>query len=435
MKFPDRYNFAIIAVIIVFALLARIIFVAIFFTEHLYFDEEVYDLLAKNLILGLGYGYAPGELISWRPPLYPFFLAGIYAIFGRNLLVVKIIQALLSAIACFFIFKVSEEIYDCKVARISLLVSACYPLLIYWNKFLLTESLYVFLITFLIWQMLIVAKTNLIKYQVVCGITLGIACLTRPETLFYLPIFLLWMAFYRKDSWRAYFKRSAVVFIVMTLTIFPWSLRNYLVHKQFVLITTNGGWNIWLPTAQPLADGKISDPLLKAAIDFNYEGAAKKHSLYLQEQIEKIDKLSEAKRDQGYKDLSLFVIRNNFKGFLMLAKKKILIFWSPFVPRAGFNPQKHYPVLRNFRFFLQLEVLVFALVALGLILSINNRKTWLFILLFILYTFAAAIFYPWSRYRTALIPWIIVLFSKGSWEIYKYLFKTKLRVKSTTFRV
>ena len=59
-------------------------------------DALAYDEWAREIAGGDGLG----DRIFYQAPLYPYFLAAIYALAGHDLLVVRIVQALLGSAAC-----------------------------------------------------------------------------------------------------------------------------------------------------------------------------------------------------------------------------------------------------------------------------------------------------------------------------------------------
>jgi 4-amino-4-deoxy-L-arabinose transferase-like glycosyltransferase len=78
-----------------------------------------------------------------------------------------------------------------------------------------------------------------------CGLAFGAAGYVRPLALL-LPI-VLWIS--ALPNWRVMrdqFPRVAVAMIVMAVVIAPWSVRNTMVFGHFVLLSTNGGSNLWM---------------------------------------------------------------------------------------------------------------------------------------------------------------------------------------------
>ena len=75
-------------------------------------DGYAYDSLAWHLLSGYGFSVnrastlslgdcPPCEPVTYPLPGYPSFLAGLYALFGRNYLVVKLVQAAIDAATCY----------------------------------------------------------------------------------------------------------------------------------------------------------------------------------------------------------------------------------------------------------------------------------------------------------------------------------------------
>ena len=63
------------------------------FFRQLVVDQESYDLWATRIAGGDWIGDQP----FYQDPLYPYLLALVYAVFGRNFLVVYVLQALISS--------------------------------------------------------------------------------------------------------------------------------------------------------------------------------------------------------------------------------------------------------------------------------------------------------------------------------------------------
>ena len=59
-------------------------------------DSRGYDAWAQQLAAGDWIG----RDVFYQAPLYPYFVGVVYALFGHDLLVVRVIQALLGALSC-----------------------------------------------------------------------------------------------------------------------------------------------------------------------------------------------------------------------------------------------------------------------------------------------------------------------------------------------
>ena len=67
-------------------------------------DALQYHTIAMNQLKGYGHALEPGKPTSLRPPLYPLFLAGIYAMTGADYLHALYAQAMLNALLVFPLF-------------------------------------------------------------------------------------------------------------------------------------------------------------------------------------------------------------------------------------------------------------------------------------------------------------------------------------------
>ena len=119
MKWPASFPVKLGGLVVLAALIVRIIFlVSVDNTSVViqqrgsstYHDAYDYDRLAKNLLEHKIYGYGQRSS-SYRAPGYPWFLAGIYAVFGPVPLAVRIIQVLLGTRTCLLLFLMARELF------------------------------------------------------------------------------------------------------------------------------------------------------------------------------------------------------------------------------------------------------------------------------------------------------------------------------------
>src|ERR1700730_11751522 len=98
----DRFGWPALAIFAV-AAMVRLIHVwqirqAPFFTV-LVGDSRAYDEWAQGIARGDWLGHEG----FYQAPLYPYFLGALYAIAGRNLLIVRVVQLIVGSAACVFL--------------------------------------------------------------------------------------------------------------------------------------------------------------------------------------------------------------------------------------------------------------------------------------------------------------------------------------------
>src|SRR5436190_23480173 len=81
------------------------------FFETLLGDANGYDQWAQRLAAGDWIGTD----VFYQAPLYPYFLGVVYAIFGRDLLVVRVIQAVIGSASCVLVGLAGERLFSKRV--------------------------------------------------------------------------------------------------------------------------------------------------------------------------------------------------------------------------------------------------------------------------------------------------------------------------------
>lgn len=202
-------------------------------------DSRVYHKLALNIVAGLGFG-GPIKPYLYRPPLYSGFLALVYAAFGPHTVAAVILQAVLSAVTCYLVYRIALTVWDHRVALVAAILWAAGPDLIIYSNLVLTETFYMFLIALTLW--LLVRFRNNWWEIAAGGALLGLLSLTRGPTLAFVPLVVVWMLFARRTNYKKVLAFVAVFLAVIT----PWLIRNYRVTGEFQSIDCNSGINIYL---------------------------------------------------------------------------------------------------------------------------------------------------------------------------------------------
>ncbi len=214
-------------------------------------DARAYDVIAMNIVNGNGYREDLKVDVNYDVaivrvgPLYEYFLAGTYKIFGHRYEFVWILQALMHALSALFIYLTALLIfqdlsYQRKIGLWAAAIFGFYPDLIEISSMLLIETLYLFLASLMFYLFfLYFRRPN--KYLLIwLGLASGLAVLARPPILFLVPIILFF--FYQKKLWI----KGFLFLIVLGVVFMPWTVRNYLVYQKVMPFGAGGGFNLWI---------------------------------------------------------------------------------------------------------------------------------------------------------------------------------------------
>lgn len=192
------------------------------------FDALKYSAAAINLINEKKYSVDGKEPFVLYVPGYSLFLAGIYKLAGlANYQAVRVIQAILSGLNLWLLYKFIKKWRNKKTAIAGLIVAAVYFPFAYANSFILTEVLYT--IVLLIWMNhLVRTRENWFGN----GMLLGLVFLVRPALGLFWPT-MGW--FWLKK------KQLAALLLGAVVTLSPWIARNYFNFKQLIIFPKESG--------------------------------------------------------------------------------------------------------------------------------------------------------------------------------------------------
>ena len=277
-------------------------------------DEIGYDEMAVNLASGNGLSqFINGSMtpIAYRTPVYPMFLAGIYYTFGHNYIAAKIIQAVIGALFCIVIFFIANIIYeDTRVGLIASLCAALYkPFISGFScsggpAHLLSEYLLMFMVGLAILSILYVIKKGGIGIGILSGIFMGLAILTRSEFVIFPGVLSIYLLYISRLSIKTFMKKYFIVYLFIILTMSPWIVRNYIIYKEFIPLSTTGGVIFWMGN-NSLSNGSLSN-------------------------FEEMKDISNNQESKEYFKRGIKELRNNPRRIPRLFIRKILVHWAPF---------------------------------------------------------------------------------------------------------
>lgn len=221
-------------------------------------DALQYQQIAINIIDGLGFSCAAQVPTALASPGQPLFLALIFGIFGKSVLIAQIGQAVLSSLTVVFCILIFEMLFPehLKYRRLLLLILIVHPHLNYYATVLMSETLFIFFVVLSLYFTIYSWRSESRTVVLLAGVFSGAALMTRANIVFFIPFILLWYLFmYRGVMVRRLFLAflyGAGVFMMML----PWMVRNYVTFDAFVPLTTRGGHSFFTRGFNPMNESE-----------------------------------------------------------------------------------------------------------------------------------------------------------------------------------
>ncbi|MFH0931606.1 MAG: tetratricopeptide repeat protein [Candidatus Zixiibacteriota bacterium] len=400
--------------IFIFSLILRLIYL-LQIKSNPYFYSPTMDPLYHDLwAQSIAQGNWIGDQVFFRAPFYPYFLGILYKLFGHNYFIPRLLQHLIGSFSVILIYFLSRKLFNRKVACLSAFFAAIYGIFIYFENEFLLDFLLVFFGVLLI-LLLYRTKENPKKSGfLLAGLVSGLFAITRPNILIFIPFVLLWIFLLLKFDLKKKLVYSLFFLLGFILLIIPVSFRNYLVGKDFVLISSQGGINFYIGN-NPEADG-TSAFLPPYGDDWEYQDAVYE----VQKATNKLPQPSEVS-DYYFKKGMDFATHSPAK-FLSLFIKKLYLFWNSFEIS---NNQDIY-FFRRYSALIRILSLGFWLIGplslLGIAHSLKSWKRYFLPLSFIFsYSFSVLLFFVSSRFRLPVLPFLIIFSSFAIIQLYEFI--------------
>jgi 4-amino-4-deoxy-L-arabinose transferase-like glycosyltransferase len=375
-------------------------------------DEREYLALAANLAAGRGFaqdlpnepheGDGDGSLgiqRFGRAPMYPLFLAPIVA-FNPALRdgrmpddvpdAVKVMQSIVGALGVLLIGAIGARIAGDRTGVIAAFIAAVYPPLVWICAYALSESLFATLALACVWWLMPTLDSPSLPEEkglgrlFLGGALIGLAVLTRPAMLFFLPFVLLL-------GLRLRVAVAAAILAGTLAVVLPWTARNAAVYGRFVLVASEGGVTFWTGNhREAQGEGDLAaNPHLKL---LNRE-FRERHRGLTEEELEPI----------YYREALNFIAEAPVR-WLGLVAKKLFYTWVPIGPSYRLHSPRYFWT---------------SVIAYGLLLPVaiagfiglwrSGRRPWTLWALAGSTVVVSLLFFPQERFRIPVIdPTLII---------------------------
>jgi 4-amino-4-deoxy-L-arabinose transferase-like glycosyltransferase len=212
-------------------------------------DGAVYNSLGWKLASGQGYfmfsdNHGQPIPTAFWPVGYPFFLSILYSLFGHRIIVAKIANLLFGVVTIALVYFLSRRMFNPIVAKLTSGMLTFWPNLIAYTNLSVTEPIFTLILVLLV-SLVILPRERLSKLQQVgAGCVLGYGALVKPALLPFAAVLLIILT-KKYRSWSSAFSQTALIIVVMVVTIFPWTMRNYFTFGKVIPVATTMGFNLW----------------------------------------------------------------------------------------------------------------------------------------------------------------------------------------------
>jgi hypothetical protein len=203
--------------------------------------------VARSLAHGQGFS-SPfwGETgpTAWLPPVYPLLLAGVFKLCGvysaASAVAILGLNSLFSALTTVPVVLIARKVFGVGVAAWAGWGWALFPYAVYipafrvWGESL--DALLASLLLLLTWRM---AGDGRAALWLGGGVLAGLAALTNPNALSFVPALWVWAVCRLRREGGAWKKPVLVALAALLAAVAPWFARNYYAFDRFVPFRSN----------------------------------------------------------------------------------------------------------------------------------------------------------------------------------------------------
>jgi 4-amino-4-deoxy-L-arabinose transferase-like glycosyltransferase len=393
------------------AFVARFAFILMMQPDGYYFsDTRHYDNAANSILAGEGFGEKYG-----RSPLYPVFMALVYAVLGHSFTAMRIVEALLGVLLVWLIFQIAKKLFGETAAWASAILAAVFPHFILLTGILYSTNLFTVLLAASIYLLIIADEKMSYVWLAASSACAALAALTFPAFFFILPFWLLWLLFRRHATVLHNVSTALFFSMVFIACLTPWTVRNYIKYDRFTLVRP-------VPhTAFPNLDDLDAQ---KERIESGFKDTTK----YLQENPNGTSKDNLGSIIGNY-------LRHPVHSVKYMANE-LIHFWALYPDRLDTKSEEYlqnirakdnrivslestmWKVAQMMSVLVMLPVFLFAVVGLVFSRSLERRRL-LLVLTAAALSIGYSLIYAEVRYRIPIEPYVLMFMSMGLIRVYK----------------
>lgn len=372
-----------------------------------------YDDIARAIVAGQGFTYQFHGITyySYAPPLYSWLSVASYWVSG-SLAPLMLIQVCAGAALAVASGAMAGRLFGNTRAVIAAgLLVAVHPGLVIYSATkahpMPWDALFFALAAL---QFLRLREQPGLRRALELGLIVGVGTLSRATIIIFLPIGAVWLLWNsHRSAWPAIVRDLVVAGVITTACLAPWTIRNYLVHHEFVFVVSTDGDTFWRGN-NPNATGH----------SYGQNGRLVLDSLTLEERQDLERLPTEVAQSAWFKARAMAFIRDHPWEFVRLTAMKFFHFWW-FAPQTGVR----YPASW---FWASAAYYVATLLCAGVgvhrILNVGPpavRQAVLLVALLLALSLLQSLYYVEGRHRWGVEPLLLVISGGGAAAVFQRL--------------
>jgi tetratricopeptide (TPR) repeat protein len=414
-------------------------------------DSRAYDEWAQRIAGGDWIGHE----VFYQAPLYPYCLGLLYAIGGRHLLLVRVVQALLGSVACVFLGLAARRLFSVRAGLAAGLMLALYAPAIFFDGLIQKSVLDVFFVCLALWLIARIITVRLKpdttdtgatagpkadapdigtsrrtnrrqdtgsvrlpafatlrrgtpkrearRFQpdpnwFALGLAIGGLSLTRENAIVFTAVIAVW------SFWHS--RRAAAAFLAgVAIVIMPVAIRNSAVGGGFYVTTSQFGPNFYIGN-NPQSDGSYQSLRFgRGAPEYERQDATEIAERALRR------KLTPAEVSGYWTDRALDFIASNPGAWLKLVARKaaLLVNATEMLDTESQESHAEWSVILRLASGVGHFGVLVPLAVLGMFVTWPNRtKVTIVYAMLAVYAASVILFYVFARYRYPLVPFLVL---------------------------
>ncbi|MEW6050090.1 MAG: glycosyltransferase family 39 protein [Candidatus Zixiibacteriota bacterium] len=366
--------------------------------EHLTVDNNYHLHWAQSI----ADGNLAGDTTYFRAPFYVYCLALVIWLCGASLWTMRIFGIGVGIASVLVTYLIGKRLFDRRAGLVAAGLQAFYPMLIYHEGELLLDSLFTLLFQIALFRFLIWLDTVRPRDLLLVGLAIGLGAITRPTIFAILPVIVTAILVSGKQ-WRRVMWNALLFGVGILAFVGPIFIRNLIVAEDPVLISSQGGINLFIGNNE-IADGVSA--VLPEPYGFNWRIADITHVA----ESARGRELKPSEVSAYWTNRAIDWIRSHPTAFVELYLRKLYFFFGPRElsnnrDTEGFSLQ--IPILRYNPLTFSL-VLSVALIGLFGLVRWHRSIRWL-VATVVTVAFLSSLFFVNSRFRLPVVPLILCL--------------------------